>query len=71
MKLDTGRIFLLLLLVSFFTVLSEHALYNKGIENRRAEETVEAEEYRRRFFLTKCWGQKILVPKRAAVFLTG
>lgn len=50
MKLDTGRIFLLLLLVSFFTVLSEHALYNKGIENRRAEETVEAEEYRRRFF---------------------
>ena len=44
MKLDTGRIFLLLLLVSFFTVLSEHALYNKGIENRRAEETVEAEE---------------------------
>lgn len=58
MKLDTGRIFLLLLLVSFFTVLSEHALYNKGIENRRAEETVEAEEYRRRFFSDEMLGAK-------------
>lgn len=69
MKLDTGRIFLLLLLVSFFTVLSEHALYNKGIENRRAEETVEAEEYRRRFFSDEMLGAKDTLSEACRSFL--
>ena len=69
MKLDTGRIFLLLLLVSFFTVLSEHALYNTGIENRRAEETVEAEEYRRRFFSDEMLGAKDTLSEACRSFL--
>lgn len=50
MKLNPGKILLLVLLFSFFSVLWANALYEKGISNRKASETVETPEFRRLFF---------------------
>lgn len=50
MKNNPGKLLLLVLLFSFFTVLSTNKMYEEGIRNRKSTETVESPEYRRLFY---------------------
>ena len=50
MKKNPGKLLLLVLLFSFFTVLSTGKLYEKGQQNRLKTEGIETPEYRRLFY---------------------
>lgn len=69
MKNNPGKLLLLVLLFSFFTVLGTHNLYEAGKDNRFTTEGINNAEYRRMFFSEDMRRDQRKFPKECKEFL--